>query len=379
MSSLFGSGVEKWAELAAALQLAPFEPTIAFAHGTSFRQMKRALGVPARGEPKFSHWLYGARDGVELIVLTFDVGSGSSQTTHTGVVARIDPPLLLGFGARTHYALDGLFGTEDVKLGYPAIDARIHLTAFDPSRAIAMLSPRDPAGWALLQRTLRAMSLDVSVSDSVVMVHRSGTLTEPGPVEALVEEATTLAREYATRRRALPDTPAEEQIRREWRAFADAHALAFDAPRMKLDGTMEGSAIEMAIETEGQLARTTVTVRFPASVPVAFTARRTSVPGFLQGLFQRDIKVGQPRFDEMFAVTGYPEERVRELLAKPELLNVLMDIGARTTEVQLNHAQLHFSLPGATTTAAQLHELANVARVATAFLFGSVAGLAPYR
>ncbi len=376
---LFGSGVEQWAALATALRLSPFEPTASYCYGTSFRQMKRALGVPAGSPPKFSHWLYGVRNGVEIIVLTFDVGSGSSARTYTGVVARIDPPLFLGLRVSEHNALAQLFGTTDVKFGDPRIDAKLDLSAFDATRAVALLSPHDMAGRALLEHTLKLLPRGMRVSDSVVVLAEEGTLTDPHKIDPLANEAATLATEYAARRRALPDTRAEVALHNEWATFADAHRFQFDPQRMKLDGNIGGSSVEMAIETEGQVARTTVTVRFPTPLSVAFTARRTSLPGFLQGLFHQDIKIGHPQFDEMFAITGYPEAHVRALLAKPEFCAMLTHVGARTTEVQLNHTQLHFSLPGACGSSAQLFEFATMAQTATTSFFGTVDAMRPYR
>ncbi len=378
VSLFFGSGVEQWGTLASALELIPFEPTARYSHGTSFRQLKRALGVRASGEPKYSHWLYGRRNDTEVLVLTYEVGSGSSRTTHTGVIARIDPPLLLGFGARARTFMDGL-GPDGALLGDLAVDKQLYLSGFDHSRVKALLSIQEPDSRAIISQMLALAPLEVHVTDSLVLISKQGTNTDPHLVGPLIDRAVWLANAFAARRRTLAATPQELAMHAEWQSFAAAHGFRFDAARMKLEGAVDGSAVEMAIETEARISRTTVTVRFPSSVHVAFTARRTTMPNFLQGLFGQDIKIGDAAFDEMFVVTGRPEEAVREVLGKPELLTMLKEIGVRTTEVQLNHAQLHFSLESVITATPQLLWLAHAAQTTTTALFARAKTLGPYR
>ncbi len=123
---------------------------------------------------------------------------------------------------------------------------------------------------------------------------------------------------------------------------------------MKLDGVSSGTRIEIAIETAGKAVHTAVTAHFPQSVDVGFTALRTSLPGFLQGLFGQDIRIGHRVFDDLFKVSGYPETSVRELLQRPGLADTLANIALRTDDVQMNHALLYFRLPGAMTTSRML-------------------------
>ena len=113
---------------------------------------------------------------------------------------------------------------------------------------------------------------------------------------------------------------------------------------------------------EGDSFRTAVTMGFPRPIDVGFTVRRTQLPSFLQGLFMQDIRVGDPEFDDLYCVTGHPEPYVRALLARPRLLEALKYIGARTTDVQMNHLQFFFRVPGPSPTAHHLVELAELAR-----------------
>jgi hypothetical protein len=376
--ALFTSPAQAWVGLAQSLGLTAYQPTASYSYGTSFRQMKRVLGMPARGASDFRHWLYGTRNGLEVIVLTFDVGSGSSSMTYTGVIARIDPPLFLGLGVRKHGFLDR-FGSTDLKVGEPAVDDALHITSFDPRQAVTLMSPHDRDGRDLLAETIALRNFDPKVTDSLVMLAREGTISDPAHIAGMLESATSLARHFATRRQAMPLTQRELGVQGEWRTFAERERFRFDAPRMKLEGVVSGAVTEIGLETEGQVVRTSVTVRFPRAVDVAFAVRRAGLPGFLQGVFSQDITIGDAAFDDMFIVTGYPEAAVRAALAKPEIIALLVGLGTKSTETLMNHAGLYFSLPGAICTTGDLHDLADAGRTASDALFGGVKSLGPYR
>jgi hypothetical protein len=136
--------------------------------------------------------------------------------------------------------------------------------------------------------------------------------------------------------------------------------------------------MEVALETEGQAVCTVVTADFPSKIAVAFTARPTRQPGFLQGLFDQDISVGDPAFDKLYIVTGTPVDAVREALSRKGLLDVLKELGARTMDVQLNRRQLYFRLPGASRRADEIEWLVEMGCKASRELFGEVGGLGPY-
>jgi hypothetical protein len=370
----------KWAALAHALDLNPYAPSATYSYGASFRQMKRTLGVPAAPPPSFQHHLYGVRHGVEIMVLTYDVGSGSSQTTYTAVLARIDPPLFLGLALRPRSGLERLFGSVDFPLGDADADQALHVRAFD-TRPALLLSPADPQGRALLQHLVAQARSDwlPAIADSVVTLERAGTYTDPREIAQVADWAIALARGLAGRRRAVPHQPHEAKMNDEWHRFADGAGFGFDPERMKLQGKAGDSAAEIALETDGQHVRTSVSMTFPRAVGVAMFVQRTTLPGFLQGLFSQDIRVGDPAFDQMYKVTGQPVEAVRDALARPALLAVLKQLGGVTTSVQMNHRELYFRVDGCLATQAHLAETVALGRTATAALFGEVSALGPYR
>jgi hypothetical protein len=357
---LFDSAAQ-WQALGHSLGLAPFQPTAGYSHGVSFRQLKRSLGFPASHlAPSFNHWHYGKSNGVEVLLLIYTQGSGSSQTTHTGVIARVDPPLFLGLGIDAKPLLE-LFGPKRVPTGYPLIDQHLRISGFDLNRVLTLLAPDQPIGHELLTRVVGGHEVD------------------PGKIRWQLETALYMATTLAHRRELLPATPQEIAQQAEWQRFADSSGFKFDPARMTMFGKHQGTDIKIALETAGQEIRTSVNVRFPRAVHVAFTARRTQMPAFLQGLFGQDIKVGDPVFDDLFQVTGHPEHVIREALSRPALIQVLKYLGALTTEVQLNHEQLFFRVVGPTSSGDLLASICETGRITSAAFFGEVEALGPYR
>jgi len=188
----------------------------------------------------------------------------------------------------------------------------------------------------------------------------------------------SLAARIGQLRSRLRPTVQEIAHRADWKAFAETVGFTFDPERMTVFGQHKTSHLKIALETEGQQIRTATNIRFPRPVNVAFTARRTQMPSFLQGLFSQDIKIGEPVFDDLYLVTGYPEDVVRQTLAHPELVNVLRLVATTTTEVQLNQEQLFFRVKGALG-APDLHSICETARIIGEAFFNRVQQIAPYR
>lgn len=345
----------------------------------SFKQVKRSLGYPAEHEPaSFEHWFYGQWKGTEVVLLTFSVGAGSSETTYTGVIARVDPPLFLGIGIRKKPFLE-LFAPPRVTTGLPWVDDRVYLEGLASERVIEFLSPSSAQGRALLERIITNID-ELHVSDSTVTFASSGYEVAIDNIRWQLDNVVYIANTLALWRRSFPSTASEIELQTTWRRFADEAGLGFDAERMTVAGKQaDGAWIEIALETEMQEIRTSVSVRFPHPVQIAFTVRRTKAPSFLQGLFGQDIHVGDPVFDDLYLVTGHPEEAVRSLLQRPELLRAMKYVGAVTSEVQLNHLQLFFRFQGAASSVDILRSITETARITCASFFKGVDPLGPYR
>ncbi len=368
-----------WATLAAELGLQPFLATAGYAPGMGFRQLRRTFGGPAAPPPSYAHRLYGLWRGAEVVVLTYDVGSGSTQTTYTGVLARVDPPLFLGLELRGKPPLHGLFGGESLAVGVPAFDANLVLSSFDATQTRTFFDPDDPAAASLLEGVARQVPSELLITDSVVDLSTPNTTTDPRQIAARLDQAAWLARALSERRAALPWRRDELAQRAEWEAFAQRRGYVFSPERMKLSGQENRAAVEVALETEPRGVKTSVSVRFPTPVGFGFAARRTTTPSFLQGIFGQDIRVGREPFDRLFVVTGNPEERVRELLQRPLVTDVLAELGALSGEVQMHHEGLFFRLDGGFPRGEQLEALVARGRLATTALFGEIGSLGPYR
>ncbi len=372
-------GAKDWSALGSELGLRPYTQTAGYAQGMGFRQLRRTFGAPATGEPSFSHRLYGRWKGVEVIVLTYDVGSGSSQTTYTGCLARIEPPLFLGLCLKAKPFLHGLFGGESLSLGDAQLDKELVVEGFDPVKVRDFFALGDPSTQVLLGAIRNAAPNGLMVTDSVADLSTQGTLTSAWTIAPKLDQVMWIARALSARRADISWTPAERAQRAEWQRFADTSGFAFDPSLMKLSGQVAGSSIEVALETEPGRVRTSVSVRFPTPVSFGFAVRRSDMPSFLQGLFSQDIRVGHPRFDALYIVTGAPEEAIRALLRRPPIPDILAELGAVSSEVQMHHEGLFFRIDGAFPTADQVGGLVERGRLASAALFGEVASLGPYR
>jgi hypothetical protein len=367
-----------WAKLSHVLGLVPYERTASYSHGASFKQVKRSLAAPRTNQPSFAHYLYGVRNGVELVVRTYDEGSGSSQTTYTGVLARIDPPLFLGLGIARRGAIERLFKTPTMVLSNETA-AALNVTGFDEARIRELFANDDPSSAQVLAELVNLSQWEMRISDSVVSLAEQGTITDVGKITWFAENASRLARWLSVRRMRLAASPSELAQQAEWRAFAEERHLSLDVARMQLTGEVSGSAMEIALETDGQDVVTAVTARFRSEVPVGFTVQRTGLPSFLQGVFNQDINIGHRAFDELYRVTGYPEPHVRALLAKPELLDLLVRLAPVGRELQLNHGGIFYRIPGSSPRASDLWHHAEALRIASEAFFGAARELGPYR
>lgn len=375
----FGPDPVQWAAVAQSLGLRAFEPTAGYSRGMGFRQVKRTLGVPvpASTPTTFKHWLYGIYRGVEVVVLMFEEGSGSSATSYTGAVARIDPPVFLGLGITRHTWLR-LFESEDVRVGVPPLDELLRIEGATPSRVQAFFAPSDPATLSILQRTAGLISFgEPWVTDSTCVLAAPRVEANVDTLRSWLDQTTELAREIGARATRFGRTREELALRAVWQQFGDECRFAFDPLRMKLVSTT--ASMEIALETEGSHVKTAVTFSFPRHIDVGFSVRRTGLLSFLQGLFSQDINVGSPAFDDRYVVTGYPEAQVRALLSRPMVLAALTHLGVRANEVQMNHAQLFFRVDGSPTTAAHLQELVDLVSPIAKDLFGLVTSPHPFR
>lgn len=371
----------EWWQLGRVLGLSPYAHVHPFAQDMCYRRMDRsraALGIDAA--PSFTHWLSGRHRHTDVTVLQYETGSGSSTTTWTAAVARIDPPLWLGLEVRREHFLDSVFGGKDIQLGDPIIDDRLRVTSFDAARTAMLLPALDGEVRGALQfMTSLTSSYSMSISDSFVHLARTGVHTDPGEIGRMLDAAARLATWLSERRRRVPPTQGELVDLRAWERFAASHGWQLDPWRMVARGQGGGARIEIALEIEGQKGFISFLVRFEQPAPVAFHLARTTAPPFLQGIFGHDIRVGEPAFDDVYKVTGPDPGTVRAFLRRPALLSALVQAARLSTDLAVDQTGLGMRVSRGMPNEQDLAMLASIAATVTAELTGGPPPQGPYR
>lgn len=371
-----------WRDLAVALGFTPFQPSETYAQTFCYRRMERVRGMPATSSaPSYSQWLWGKWRGVDAVVLQYDTGSGSNSTTWTAAIVRIDPPLWLGLDITPENIFSRVFGSDDISVGHSSYDNALKINASDHARASMLLSPADAHGQQMLNKMVDIFRAYVGrVSDSYVEVKQAGIHTVPGQVAAMLDSAAELAGWLRWRQSTLPPYRLIQAQQYEWQKFADANRFTFDSAQLVMSGIRDGVQVDISLEMEGQSPYPVLIARFPRPCPYEVFIRRTNVPGFLQGIFSQDIKVGNGMFDDAFKVQGNDEAGIRSWLARPALLKALNDIVRFTDDLQINRVGLFMRFPGPVPTADNLEWLVAWSSVVSRELVGgSDPERGPYR
>ncbi|MFO0552241.1 MAG: hypothetical protein U0271_27890 [Polyangiaceae bacterium] len=368
---------ERWGVLAAAIGFTPHEPVAGFRSSASFRQLWRALGPVVGPPPRYRHWLRGSHAGKRALVVTHIEGSGSNQSVHTSAVTEIVPPLLVGASITRENALTSLFGGQDVLLGIPDVDAALRIGALDPHGVRRLLLARagDPT---FLTRMSALVRSGYSASDSTAVWSGPGQITDPRTIMAGLDGAAWIANELAVRRAACRRTDAELFVESVWRDFAAEHALAFDAPRMLIEGVVSGVAVELALETNGGVLRTGLGVRFPHEVGVRIHLRRANALEFLSRLFTDPIRTGDPFFDDAFVLSGHPAQAVRAVFSNASLRAALCSLLA-ASELTMTDTGIFWVWPTPVQSREALEAQLKAGLSIAEALFGAARTQGPYR
>ena len=377
---MFFAEPNQWWMLGHALGLTPYLPSAGFGTQASFRQHRRALGAPVTAGPKWAHWLYGQRGGHEVLVLTYETGSGSHRSTHTAAIVRIDPPLFLGVSIAQDGFFSELFSGVDVQLGAPAYDSELRLGAFDAERLRELLlSPAAGDPTPVLQALTRGVRAQMHVTDSTVVFSMSGYVTDAGAVAAKLDLGVWIADALSRRRGAMAPTAAEARHRAEWQAYAEQRNLAFEPERMRLRGEVSGARIEVALETNGARLQTGITVEWPQTLALNLRVRKSTSFSFLANLFGGSVKTGYPDFDAVFDVQGQPAQHVGAIFGSPELRDSLIRLAPHASEVTMNGAGCFWLWPVPVITTAELDAHVGLALRMSTALFGGARSAGPFR
>ena len=311
-----------WGSIARALGLT-LQTSGSYSESFSFPGLKRAM-ARADGDPS-NPWMFGswpvsaAPDAkrVEVIVLV-DVRTHLDwmyAETHT--IARIGAPLLYGLRAQTTRWFQGAF-TPQWGIGHPGIDQAFRVDALDGSRARQLFDP------AMIDRLLPFADATLQITDSAVDLRcDEGVERDAASLARRLDRVVSLAEALAARRREILASDEERATLDTWGEAAAAAGLSLDRAGARIEGTVDGLAVTLAVEgTPGKL-RTVLHVMLPHPLGVGLRMFEQAGVTFFAELFGRqDIIIGDPAFDSAFVIQGN-EPGVRAVLANPLLRRAL--------------------------------------------------------
>lgn len=346
----------RWIEAAAALGLGLYLPAASYDPRATFKTSKRLLGAPAP-RPTVWSWMFGRRRSHEVLVCAYSPDP-EAATTVTSIVARIDPPLLLGL---------------DVWRAAGRFDGR----SWAPERTSALLA-RAPSSLAALAGVAAST---VTIMDSTVTVTLPHLAADAREIGAVLDVACAAAAALSEARRALPKTEGERAQEAAWQAFASEEGLAFDADRLELAGTVAGSKTRIALEGEPLAAVTTVHADYPARLGLGLSITKQRGPSILNSLLGVvDLPTGDAWFDEAFVVRGTPAVSVQQLLWNAELRRAIDELGRGARDFELGDGHLYARYATPMSTHAELRGLvARIAFVLGTLFPGTTASRGPYR
>jgi hypothetical protein len=324
-----------WGEAADALGLRRFRSTHPRALATEFDLMRRRM-TPATGAPSLAKdWLAGTLSGREVIVFHGPGLGHENAPDQTRVVVRIDPPLLLGLSIFPTPALEG----SDMFIPPPTLFSAV---ALNPARAKAMLdAPRLFAALASIAPEWGSPKVPF-VTDDFAAVSYAREIPDLGRA---VREAAAVADAAILARASLEPDPAEEEQRAAWQRCAGALALSFDPVRVRIEGDLGGAALVAQLRARDAQTWFDVSAAFAGGpLGISFSLGREAEKGFLSRILERDVAVGDPRFDATFELHGAPSARVRELLTE-RARELLLALDARALEIACNDTHIAAAFP----------------------------------
>lgn len=389
---MFGQGA-KWLVAAQELGLVlheRIEGAASYLGGASFSQVKRMIGPAAAPPPDTLHWMVGnrrTRDArgasrdVEVVVLVNIVSHGSSSTTYTHTIARVDPPLFTGLSLVRSSWLGRTFGTPPRTFGEHALDHALRLEARDAARAALLFTGRGGPSPRLGDRLLPLTNVDFQITDGVVDLYTSnGIVTDPVALAWRLDTAASLATGLADQDAWLPPDPNRASYLGILGAFASAAGFTLDERRVRVNGVVAGAQVRITLESQPGAIYTTVSVELPQNLGLGLRMKPQGSLQFIADFFGgQDIIVGDRMFDDRFVIQGNVPDFVRRAFASAPLRQAVLELAHGAVDVRVDDARLFFRYPIPVTREDQLFGIA--ARIDTAVngFFPRGAGVGPYR
>jgi hypothetical protein len=311
------SAVE-WMKACQALGLELRRPTAWLVPDGSFRRAKRSLGFAAPlagGEDAFRHWMYGTRDGVEVVV----AADWSAPIVHA--VARVTPELGVGAIATT----TGPNVPQDVPR-----DAR------DPAGLAELWSRVDGAA---IERAIRACATLV-VADGAVDVQGS-PYTFPVTLKEQVDAAVALARALGEARRVLGPSAEQRAVGAAWAPAAEAAGLRFDAAKVEAQGLLRGCDFRLTLESDPREAAAVLTASFPQVLGWGLLVTRGPADPLASLFGGLSTSLGDPAFDALMRVQSTDVTPRNRLALDLPMRSALCDLALRSSELVVDDARLY--------------------------------------
>lgn len=301
-----------WIDAAQLLGLTPFFGP-RYLEAIDFHSIKHSLWPPedspepqpAAGAP-FVWWAHGERLGAEVLAgipfeKVMDHGDAIDEQRSVAL-ARIHPSLLLGLNLSrtTRHAVE-------------------RFKAIDLPRAQAVFTRSAGDGLDANEQIEQALSYGMRVRVTDTAVALIGPRVLPEELRMMLESASVVARRLSEARRTLPPSDFETSVSREWRAFAAASDLRFDAESVLVHGRASGFDVAIALYVRG--SRYAVDLRARLMRPLDeirfMSVRRGSAVDRLTRWLGERTETGDARFDRRCYVTGGPPAAVKALLDAP--------------------------------------------------------------
>ncbi len=318
-----------------------------------FEKLVRERGRPVDQSPaKTELWMNGrvpvpaVQRDVEVFVLarSVDTSSGTGEhvthsTSHyTHVIARIDPPLLMGLELDLQRPVEVFGRMPSIATGDPYFDNELYLNAAMAGPAARLFTRIQAPPGDLVDHlfAIKRYGTSIHVSDTCVDVQMSFTddVQRLGPT---IAAATALAAYLGARRGPLPRDAEEHARLGPWKACADAERLDFDEARFAVAGTIAGVRARIAVETEKRELFTSLEVQPPRSLGLGLRLSKQGAMQFLAGIFgSQDVRVGDEAFDKAFVIKGTNEAGIKALFgASPAARLALLELLAWSPDLVL--------------------------------------------
>ncbi|NUQ76301.1 MAG: hypothetical protein HUU21_22410 [Polyangiaceae bacterium] len=277
--------------------------------------------------------VYGLLNGQQVSLRTETRGSGKSRQTYT-VVSSMPPQWLdLGLQVTTKGFFDDALASlglkRNIKIGDPGFDAAFSISADEPHRAAALLTPE-------LRHALSGITEPVVLTDSGFSMSTSGVIDDEKWLVWALRAAANVAAQMAQARRRVPPASSLMEHRAEWKRFAEATGLSRTSTPFCMWGDLEGTRISARAVRVGPLAyQMEVQVFFDLPLHMRMFVRPAGALDDLAAFFGReDHRLNDPVFDPAFVVQSARPERLPEVLDEG-VRRLLLDLNRRFGSVQV--------------------------------------------